>query len=185
MFITAPTLKKTRLPRQEFPIQPFLTHEPVWIGDLCITAFPKQHDACDPHSFLVSSQGTTVGVFTDIGVACEQVIHHFNQCHAAFLEANYDEDLLEHGRYPYHLKHRIRGGSGHLSNQQALALFRTHKPEFMSHVLLSHLSGQNNSPQLVHDLFAPHVNATKLIVTSRSAETPLFTIDAASEKRPA
>ncbi|MFD2571200.1 MBL fold metallo-hydrolase [Spirosoma soli] len=184
VFITRHTLRHARLPEQAFPIRHLRGYEPVWIGDLCITAFPKLHDASDPHSFIVSCHDTNVGVFTDIGAPCEHVIRHFSQCHAAFLEANYDEDLLEHGKYPFYLKQRIRGGKGHLSNQQALELFRTHRPAFMSHVLLSHLSKENNCPQVAQTLFAPHIEGTKLIVASRSAETPIYRIEASANSQP-
>ena len=176
VYITPGTLQKSRLPPNSFPLRPLRSHEPVWVGELCITAFPKLHDAVDPHSFLINYQNTCVGVFTDIGLPCEHVIRHFGQCHAAFLEANYDENLLENGTYPYVLKNRIRGGKGHLSNQQALALFRTHKPDFMSHVLLSHLSKENNSPQLLTDLFMPHRGTTQISIASRFEETPVYTV---------
>ncbi|MBC8155855.1 MAG: MBL fold metallo-hydrolase [Bacteroidetes bacterium] len=178
VFITPRTLKQSRLPSDGFPVFPFFGYEPVWIGELCVTAFPKSHDAADPHSFLISCRGTTVGVFTDIGELCQPLIDHFGQCHAAFLEANYDEQLLENGRYPAFLKQRIRGGKGHLSNQQALVLFRAHRPDFMSHVVLSHLSKENNCPQLLSRLFQPHTNGTELIIASRSQETPVFRITA-------
>ena len=177
VFITPRTLQTSRLSEKEYPIRSLRGYEPVWIGDLCITAFPKLHDASDPHSFLITYRDTNVGVFTDIGFPCEHVIHHFSQCHAAFLEANYDEDLLEKGRYPHMLKRRIRGGKGHLSNQQALDLFRDYKPEFMSHVLLSHLSKDNNCPELTKELFTPHLDGTELIVASRFEETPVYKID--------
>ena len=36
-------------------------------------------------------ENVCVGIFTDIGKACEQVIYHFKQCNAVFLEANYDD----------------------------------------------------------------------------------------------
>ena len=123
-----------------------------------------------------------MGIFTDIGQPCQPLINHFGQCHAAFLETNYDEQLLENGSYPLFLKQRIRGGHGHLSNQQALTLFRTHRPEFMSHVILSHLSKHNNRPQLVQDLFAPHVGGTELVIASRDGETPVFRITATQER---
>lgn len=178
VYITSRTFQKARLSHKQFPVRLLQGYEPVWIGDLCTTAFPKEHDACDPHSFLISCQGTNVGVFTDIGVPCDHVIHHFKQCHAAFLEANYDEDLLENGRYPYFLKQRIRGGKGHLSNRQALTLLQLHKPSFMSHVLLSHLSKDNNCPQLIREMFTPHMDRTELIVASRYVETPVYTIHA-------
>lgn len=177
VFITQRTLNNSPLPYQTFPTRPLEAYAPIQIGDLLITAFPKLHDASDPHSFIVASPQTTVGIFTDIGAPCEHLIHHFRQCHAVFLEANYDDDLLENGRYPYVLKRRIRGGKGHLSNQQALDLFLAHKPAFMSHVLLAHLSKDNNNPQLVMDLFAPHKADTQVVVASRFEETPVFQVN--------
>ena len=154
----------------------FAVGEAVSIGALTITAFAKQHDASDPHSFIISHNKITVGVFTDIGTVCKEIIHYFKQCHAVFLEANYDEDMLENGRYPIHLKNRIRGGQGHLSNRQALDLFLQHRPPFMSHLLLSHLSKENNDPQLAADLFAPHADNTRVIVASRYKASEVFTI---------
>jgi phosphoribosyl 1,2-cyclic phosphodiesterase len=151
--------------------------EAVLVGGLAVTAFQKRHDAADPHSFIVASSSVKVGVFTDIGFACRQVIHHFQQCHAAFLEANYDPDMLRNGNYPYHLKRRISDGSGHLSNNQALELFLEHRPSFMSHLVLSHLSKNNNRPELVNQLFQPHAAGTNIIVASRYAPTEVYHVD--------
>lgn len=152
------------------------TDEPQFFGDLMVTAFPKLHDASEPHSFVIKYGDVKVGIFTDIGFPCEQLIHHFKDCHAAFLESNYDEQLLEQGNYPQFLKNRIRGGRGHLSNQQALQLFINHRAHHLSHLILSHLSANNNCPELVDQLFRQHARNTKVIVASRSAETPLFHI---------
>jgi phosphoribosyl 1,2-cyclic phosphodiesterase len=176
VYITPPTLKRGGLMLDEDLVITFGAFETVVIGDLHISAFPKQHDASNPHSFLITCRDIKVGVFTDIGVVCENLIHHFSQCHAAFLEANYDDEMLDKGGYPYHLKHRIRGGQGHLSNKQALELFVTHKPAFMTHLLLSHLSKNNNDPQLVHELFNSCAGGIKVIVASRYAETEVFYI---------
>jgi len=162
--------------------RPFKANEPVTVGGLSVTAFTKCHDAHDPHSFIIRYKDITVGVFTDIGIACNELVTYFKQCHAAFLESNYDEEMLENGRYPIHLKNRIRGGQGHLSNRQALELFTEHKPPFMTHLLLSHLSKENNSPQLAEQLFAPHANGTRIVVASRYQPTDLFTITTAELK---
>lgn len=178
VYITAATLKNGRLRIEKQLITAFRANEPVIIGGLTITAFTKLHDAAEPHSFTIASREITIGVFTDIGAPCENLVHHFRQCHAAFLEANYDETMLEEGRYPYYLKTRIRGGNGHLSNTQALELFKAHRPSFMSHLLLSHLSKDNNSPSLVEDLFNQHAEGVKIIIASRFNETPVYHIPA-------
>ncbi|MGB8193635.1 MAG: MBL fold metallo-hydrolase [Chitinophagaceae bacterium] len=175
-YITPATLQHGGLWLEEQFVRTFNAHEPVTIGGLTITAFPKLHDASDPYSFIVSCKEVRVGVFTDIGSPCEHVIRYFKQCHAAFLEANYDEDMLANGRYPYYLKKRISGEKGHLSNKQALELFLQHRPAFMSHLLLSHLSKENNSPMLVEQLFKTHAGKTEIVVASRFNETPIYTI---------
>jgi phosphoribosyl 1,2-cyclic phosphodiesterase len=92
------------------------------------------------------------------------------------LEANYDEEMLAKGNYPFHLKKRISGGMGHLSNKEALALFLTHKPHFMSHLLLSHLSKNNNSAELVEEIFNAHAGNVKITIASRDCETEVFQI---------
>ena len=176
VFITEATKKHGRLSLQSDLVQSFNAHEPVTIGDLVVTAFPKFHDASDPYSFIISCNHVNVGVFTDIGAPCQHVIKHFKQCHAAFLEANYDELMLDQGSYPYFLKMRIRGGMGHLSNSQALELFKMHRPPFMTHLFLSHLSKNNNCPQLVEKLFKDHAGDVKMIVASRYVETSVFHI---------
>ena len=157
-------------------LKPFSADEELHFGSLNVKAFPKQHDAADPYSFTVTGSGITVGVFTDIGSVCEQLIHHFGQCHAAFLEANYDETMLEEGRYPYFLKKRIRGDKGHLSNMQALELFNSYRSPFLELLVLSHISEQNNHPRIITDLFAPHAHGTRVAIASRFGESEVFSV---------
>ncbi|MBK8611034.1 MAG: MBL fold metallo-hydrolase [Chitinophagaceae bacterium] len=158
----------------------FTTDEPVSIGSLTITPFVKYHDAIDPHSFMISYAGVNVGVLTDIGRVCSKVTRYFKQCHAVFLESNYDETLLENGKYPIYLKNRIRGGLGHLSNKEALDLFVEHRSPALSHLLLSHLSKENNSPELAAQVFEPFANGTTVVVASRFCASEVYTITASS-----
>jgi phosphoribosyl 1,2-cyclic phosphodiesterase len=176
VYITPDTLYRSRMDLGGIEVLSFTGHEPVQVGNLSVTAFPKFHDAADPHSFVIEGNGVTIGVFTDIGAPCEHVIRYFQQCHAAFLETNYDDGMLDQSYYPYYLKRRIRGDHGHLSNRQALELFVAHKPAFMSHLLLAHLSKDNNCPKLAKSLFDTCADGTQVIVASRFVETPVFNI---------
>ncbi len=176
IYITSSTFQSGRLRLSLSPVISFRAYEPIAIGNLLVTAFPKFHDASDPHSFVISCNEVTVGVFTDIGQSCEHVIRHFQLCHAAFLESNYDEEMLETGKYPIYLKNRIRDGRGHLSNTQAAELFTSHRPPFMSHLFLSHLSKNNNTPKIVKDLFIRIAGATEVIIAPRDKETKLYHI---------
>ncbi len=176
VYITDLTLKRSGLNLDPGLIRSFSPHQTVEIGELVITPFPKFHDASQPHSFTINCKGFTVGVFTDIGFPCEHVIRYFGECHAAFLEANYDDDLLENGRYPYHLKTRIRGVNGHLSNKQAFELFSGNGTH-MSHLMLSHLSRDNNDPKIVMELFNQVKCKTKITVASRDRESEIYHIN--------
>lgn len=176
VYITAPTLKSSRMQLRNDLVRTFRHDEPVALGNLLVRPFSKRHDAADPYSFVVSAADIHIGVFTDIGGCCENVIRHFKQCHAVFLEANYDHDMLESGMYPYFLKKRITGGHGHLSNHQSLELFNTHRAEHLSHLILAHLSKENNSPQLVQQLFEAHAGSVHVAVASRHYETDVYEI---------
>ncbi len=176
VYVSQSTLKEAGFWKIRKQVFYFTAQQPVIIGGLRITSFLKKHDACDPHSFVISAAKTNIGVFTDIGQPCDQLIHYFKQCHAAFLESNYDEEMLDKGRYPAFLKNRIRGGNGHLSNRQALDLYIKHRPSFMSHLFLSHLSKENNSPELVESLFTAVPTDTRVIIASRYQESALYQI---------
>lgn len=179
VYITGPTLGQCRFPPDPSLVKSFQAGEAVPVGGLSVHAFSKAHDASDPYSFVVSSPTVRIGVFTDIGVVCDNLVAHFTQCHAAFLETNYDEEMLENGSYPWPLKHRIRGGHGHLSNRQALELFAAYRPPFMSHLLLAHLSQDNNRPELAQALFEAQSRGATITVASRYCESEVYAIDGA------
>jgi phosphoribosyl 1,2-cyclic phosphodiesterase len=176
IYMTPLTRSNLRAGWSDIRTYSFRAYEPITIGGLSITALPKFHDAADPHSFIVSHNNINVGVFTDTGRNCEHLVKSFAQCHAAFLESNYDEEMLEEGDYPQHLKDRIKKGFGHLSNKEALQLFLNHRPSFMSHLILSHLSANNNKPEIVESLFNSVAKGTEIIVASRRKETALYHI---------
>ncbi len=177
VYITYKTLKNSPLFQENPLFIPLLPNAKVEIGELRVKAFPKYHDAADPHSFIIYYQNKKVGVLTDIGEACDEVIAHFKLCDVAFLEANYDDEMLEKGNYPYHLKRRIKGRLGHLSNRQAFDLFTQHRSPNLSHLFLSHISRDNNDPDIIRQLFSSNANGTKIIIASREMESEVVTLD--------
>jgi phosphoribosyl 1,2-cyclic phosphodiesterase len=180
VYISAATLRNSGMILPQELIH-HISAEPISIGALCITAFEKFHDAADPYSFIIEASGVKIGVLTDIGKVCKQVVHYFRQCHGVFLESNYDEQMLEDGGYPLHLKRRIRGGMGHLSNVQALQLFKVHRSPFMSHLILSHLSKNNNHPEKALDLFSPYADELTIVVASRHCESAVYHVQHPAE----
>lgn len=177
VYITSPTLMQSSLYLEKDGIHHFEHNKPVIIGGLTITPFTKFHDAADPHSFIISNNEVNVGVITDIGHACKEVIKAFKKCDAVFLESNYCEDMLANGNYPYHLKKRISSDEGHLSNTQALELYVKHQTKRLQLLILSHLSQNNNKPSVVESLFAPHAGNVKIVIASRYAASEVYCVE--------
>ena len=177
VYITRATLQAANLSLDDSRSFHFTAGQKITVGRLEVLPFPKNHDAVDPHSFMVSYAGVNVGIMTDIGSACEHVTTQLKRCHAVFLESNYDAEMLDRGSYPLALKNRIRNGSGHLSNEEAFKLLNQHRAPWLSHVFLSHLSRNNNSIQKVQQAFDTLAGEMTILVAPRDRETPIFFID--------
>jgi len=176
VYVTAETHKNSfKRHRASQPIL-FNPGDVITIGDFTVHTFLKKHDAVEPCSFRVEYHGINIGVFTDIGQACENVINNFKQCQAVFLESNYDEKMLREGTYTDHLKGRITSGYGHLSNIQALNLLKEHHNPNLQLVLLSHISEENNNPDIVMETFKPLQSQFTIILTNRYAAGDIFNI---------
>lgn len=174
VFISPGTLASCRLAIPSRLLHLLRPDYSVHVGSLEVISFHKPHDAADPQSFIIRQNELTVGVFTDIGAISDSLIHHFKQCNAIFLETNYDERMLENGRYPSYLKQRIKGGYGHLSNLQALDLFTRYRNPNLKLLYLCHLSRENNDPQLALDLFKAKSSNTYVVLAGRDAETGVY-----------
>ena len=123
-------------------------HKPFEIGTMSIAPVPVPHDAREPCQYLVSSGGLKVGVLTDLGHITPFVTEQYALCHALLLECNHDVQMLADGPYPYRLKERVGGPHGHLNNQQAAGLLAEIELAHLRHLVISHVSEQNNAPHL-------------------------------------
>ncbi len=108
--------------------------------------FSISHDANDPAGFTVSCNGKKIGIATDLGIASNVVKAHLSTCSLLILEANHDPEMLEYGPYPWPLKQRVSGRTGHLSNDASRELLESIQHDGLSHVILAHLSEVNNTP---------------------------------------
>jgi phosphoribosyl 1,2-cyclic phosphodiesterase len=156
----------------------FSPGQPVKVGNIRVTPFLKSHDAVEPCSFSISSGNKNVAVMTDIGFECENVIAHIKNADAVFLESNYDDHMLRAGLYPAYLKKRIASDVGHLSNTQAAELAVTHASARLKHIFLSHLSANNNTPDLALGAFKHFIGqrtdlVLDVMLTSREKESSL------------
>lgn len=121
------------------------------VGDLKISPFSIDHDAANPVAYRVKHEKKQVAVATDMGHFDQYVIDHLKGLDALLLESNHDVNMLETGPYPYPLKRRILGDHGHLSNENAGRLLTYLLHDNMKHILLGHLSKENNYERLAYE----------------------------------
>lgn len=132
----------------------FESNIPFALGGLTITPVRISHDTAEPVGYLIDDGETTLGYFTDLGVATPSVTTAMKCCQALILESNHDPQMLQHSSYPYPLIMRISGSSGHLSNLQACEAIITAQPPQLKHLVLAHLSEECNSPDVAHTMMS-------------------------------
>ncbi len=161
--------------RPDYP-KYFTPDQQIEVGDFTIFPVLKNHDAAEPCSFRIQYKGKNIGVFTDIGEACENVQTHIEKCDGLFLESNYDETMLWEGGYPYFLKKRVASELGHLSNDQAFELLENHAGDNLQCVFLSHLSRDNNTPEKAAERMDALTARFEVKLTSRYAPSEIYKI---------
>lgn len=117
------------------------------IANFDIEAFAVNHDAPETIGFLISAGGKKIALVTDLGHICQTAASYIKDANLLVIESNYDEQMLETGRYPYFLKERIRSENGHLGNLQTSAFLADNFNDSISHICLAHLSKNNNTPE--------------------------------------
>ena len=123
----------------------------ITINDLEIRSFNIPHDAIAPVGYTVSYAGKSASVVTDFGVFTEEIRDNIIDSDIILLESNHDVNMLRMGPYPYNLKLRVLGENGHLSNEDCgNAIVSLIKSDKKKQIMLGHLSGTNNHPDLAY-----------------------------------
>ena len=121
------------------------------VGDLSVRPFANSHDAAEPLGYRVGQGAKSVAVCTDLGNYSEYTVGKLQGLDAILLESNHDVRMLQVGPYPYPLKQRILSDYGHLSNEASGRLLCELLHDQMKHILLGHLSKENNLPELAYE----------------------------------
>ena len=128
----------------------FKNYKDFKINDLIISPFSTPHDAINPCGFNIIKNNKKISIATDLGHISNKLIKDLENSSLIMLESNYDANILKYSSYPYKLKERISGPTGHLENMisgQAIAhLVHTG----LQNALLIHLSKENNFPELAY-----------------------------------
>ena len=126
--------------------------EPFEIGEFRITAFELPHDVYNV-GYKIEYRDKVFTIATDLGESTDYLNKLIGETDYLVLEANYDYDMLLNGSYPYLLKQRIVGESGHLNNKKAAELIKNYATDRLKRLFLCHLSAHNNNPEIVKELF--------------------------------
>jgi phosphoribosyl 1,2-cyclic phosphodiesterase len=155
-------------------------NESFLINDINVEPFATSHDAANPVCYTFQAEGHKVGVATDLGKYDDYIVAKLKDSDLLFIEANHDVNMLMVGKYPYYLKQRILGDRGHLSNDTSADLISNLINERLQHVLLAHLSKENNYEELAYETVCCELanrkfnfSATKVSVAHREQPSRL------------
>ena len=127
---------------------PFTSGDSFCVGAFRISSFSTSHDAGDSVCYRLDSADGAVGILTDTGYVTACAADVLCGVSTLVLESNHDVETLRSGAYPYYLKERILGRSGHLSNDDAAQFAVSAAKNGVKDVLLAHLSHENNTPAM-------------------------------------
>lgn len=153
------------------------------LNDLIIHPFSTPHDAANPCGFNIHNGKKKLSIATDLGHMDNNILSELQESSFILLEANYDPEILKVSKYPFHLKNRISGPNGHLSNETAGKTISALMKNNLKEVMLGHLSKENNFPELAYQTVAEElmqsnsdINNIKLSVANRYSPTKIITV---------
>ncbi len=180
---TLDAMPKQKEKLEEKYIHFFNLNEKFEIGDLKIKPFAIPHDATNPCGFNIMKEDKKISIATDIGHMTKEIMKHLENSLFLLLEANYDPEVLMYSRYPYPLKNRIAGPTGHLSNELAGKTIAYLLQSGLQEAMLGHLSKESNFPELayktvVEELMASrhHENSLALSVAKRDTSSKVVSL---------
>ena len=162
-------------------IKTFNINENFEIGDLKIHPFSIPHDAADPCGFNILSDNKKLSIATDIGHMTNDILKNLEESLFIMLESNYDPEVLKASPYPFSLKSRIAGPTGHLPNEIAGKTISHLLKSGLKTAMLGHLSKESNFPELAYQTVIDELisnnydeNSLSISVASRDAHSKLI-----------
>ncbi|MBK6345859.1 MAG: MBL fold metallo-hydrolase [Bacteroidales bacterium] len=120
--------------------------EAFQLAGFTIDAFPVSHDAHDSVGYHIANSTRSITIATDLGHIGDHAARYLKKADVMVIESNYDEEMLLNGRYPEQLKQRVHSDMGHMCNTHTADFVSDHYHPGISHILLCHLSAENNTP---------------------------------------
>ena len=151
------------------------------IGDIGIKPFSIPHDSVDAVGYNLFSSSEKMSIATDIGCITENIRQNLYGSKLVVLESNYDPEVLRCSPYPFSLKSRIAGPTGHLPNEMAGKTISYLLQSGLKSAMLGHLSKQSNFPELAYQTVLDELisnnydeNSLTLAVAKRDTNSKLI-----------
>lgn len=164
-------------------IKTFKVTDKFEIGDLEIKPFSIPHDAANPCGFNIWKDNRKISIATDIGHMTNPILKNLEESLFIMLEANYDPEVLRCSSYPFTLKSRIAGPTGHLPNEMAGKTISHLLKSGLKNAMLGHLSKESNFPELAYQTVMDELisnnykeNSIQLSVASRDIHSKIINI---------
>ena len=127
----------------------FDSHSDFYLGDIGVAPFLIPHDAAEPVGFRLYHGALSISTATDLGRFTKALREQLSGSNLVLLESNHDPDMLRRNEhYSAALKERILGNRGHLSNAACADAVIQLAQTGVKQIILGHLSGENNLPEL-------------------------------------
>ena len=137
---------------------------PFSLAGMQFTAFDVSHDGTDNAGFFVEYGTQHFAIATDLGCITERARFYMTKADYLMIEANYDSEMLDNGKYPEYLKDRIRADNGHLDNKVTAEFVANSCDKRLKYVFLCHLSNDNNTPEIACRVVSEALKAKGRIV---------------------
>ncbi|MBS7021209.1 MAG: MBL fold metallo-hydrolase [Firmicutes bacterium] len=157
--------------RQSFPDFPYqMIDDSLTLDELKLTVFKTSHDVDDSNGYLFEEENSSIVYITDTGYLNQKYFPLLKNRSLYIMESNHDIQLLMEGSYPYHLKQRILGDRGHLSNKDSSYYLSKLIGPDTKEIILIHLSEENNDETIAYQTCAEKITQNIPIVISHQKE---------------
>ena len=178
IYLTPIILEETKL---ELDNACFIEKE-LKIDDTIIEVLKTSHDTKDSNAYIIQEGKSSVVNITDTGYINEKYFKKLSNKSIYIFESNHDvEMLLNNKHYPHHIKNRIMGDKGHLSNKDSAYYLSNFIGTDTKKVILAHISEQNNTKELALKTLQSNLQKRKkffndIIIAEQNNQTELFKV---------
>lgn len=151
-----------------------LLEEDIVIDDILVESIRLSHDTDECKGYIFNRNGKSLVYITDTGYINHKYFKKLTDRTAYIIESNHDVDMLMNGKRPYHLKMRVVGDSGHISNKDCLYYLKNFTTKNTKNIVLAHISQDNNTPELALKNIKDNIEVENICVAEQNSISEVF-----------